>query len=43
MKSLCDYCICVPSNSTPRVQESHILIGHIICALVEREVFGDGF
>jgi len=43
MKDLCDYCICVPSNETPRVQESHILIGHIICAVVEEELFGKGF
>ena len=43
MKELCDYCICVPSNETPRVQEAHILIGHIICAVVEEEIFGKGF
>ncbi len=43
MKELCDYCICVPSNETPRVQESHILIGHIICAVVEEAIFGKGF
>jgi len=43
MKELCDYCICVPSNETPRVQETHILIGHIICSVVEEELFGKGF
>ena len=43
MKKLCDYCICIPSNETPRVQEAHILIGHIICAVVEEEIFGKGF
>ena len=43
MKELCDYCICVPSSETPRVQESHILLGHIICAVVEEEIFGKGF
>jgi len=43
MKELCDYCICVPSNITPRIQECHILIGHIICAIVEKEIFGEGF
>ncbi len=43
MKELCDYCLCVPSNETPRVQESHILLGHIICAVVEEEIFGKGF
>ena len=37
----CDYCIRVPSTSTPRIQESHILIGHIICSIVERELFGE--
>ena len=43
MAQLCDYCIKVPSNCTPRVQESHIVIGHIICAIVEEEIFGKGF
>lgn len=43
MAELCDYCIKVPSDETPRVQESHILIGHIICAIVEEEIFGKGF
>jgi len=43
MKELCDYCICVPSNETPRVQEAHILIGHIICSVVEEGLFGKGF
>jgi D-sedoheptulose 7-phosphate isomerase len=33
------YCICVPSKETPRIQECHILIGHIIAELVEREIF----
>ena len=36
-----DHVISIPSNSTPRVQEVHILIGHIICDLVERTLFGD--
>jgi len=43
MVELCDYCIKVPSNETPRIQEAHILIGHIICAIVEEEIFGKGF
>jgi len=34
-----DHCICVPSEETPRIQECHILIGHIISELVEREIF----
>lgn len=39
MKELVDYCICVPSDETPRIQETHILIGHILCAAVEKELF----
>ena len=40
MDELCDICIKVPSTETPRIQECHILIGHIICCLVEEEIFG---
>jgi D-sedoheptulose 7-phosphate isomerase len=43
IKELCDYCICIPANEVPRIQESHILVGHIICAVVEEELFGKGF
>ncbi|WFB00240.1 D-sedoheptulose 7-phosphate isomerase [Campylobacter coli] len=43
MNELCDYCIKVPSTCTPRIQEAHILIVHIICAIVEEELFGKGF
>lgn len=43
MAQMCDYCIKIPSNETPRVQEAHILIGHIICAVVEEAIFGKGF
>lgn len=39
MKDSCDYLFNVPSKDTPRIQESHILIGHIICQLVEEELF----
>lgn len=39
MKELCDYLINVPSNDTPRIQECHILAGHIICQLVEEIYF----
>jgi len=39
MKDLCDYLINVPSTDTPRIQESHITIGHIICQLVEELYF----
>ncbi len=40
MKDVSDYLINVPSTDTPRIQESHILIGHIICELVEAKIFG---
>lgn len=43
MKELSDLCICVPSSSTPRVQESHILMGHIICAAVEEALFAKDY
>lgn len=39
MKNVCDILLNVPSNDTPRIQESHILIGHIICQLVEEKYF----
>jgi D-sedoheptulose 7-phosphate isomerase len=39
MAPLSDLLINVPSNDTPRIQESHILIGHIICQLVEEALF----
>lgn len=39
MKSIADSCICVPSSDTPRIQESHIMIGHIICEIVESTLF----
>lgn len=38
IKLMCD-CICVPSAETARIQECHILIGHILCGLVEQEFF----
>jgi D-sedoheptulose 7-phosphate isomerase len=39
MKEICKYLIAVPSKDTPRIQESHILIGHIICELIEKNIF----
>ena len=39
LKDKSDYLINVPSTDTPRIQESHILIGHIICELVEEKYF----
>jgi len=41
--ALCDYCIKVPSNETARIQESHIMIGHILCSIIEEAMFGKGF
>lgn len=41
MAELCDLCIKVPSPETPRIQEAHILIGHIICCIVEEEIFAE--
>ena len=40
LKDVSDILLNVPSNDTPRIQESHILIGHIICEFVERSIFG---
>jgi D-sedoheptulose 7-phosphate isomerase len=42
MAQIADIAIIVPSNDTPRIQESHILIGHIICDIIEKEIFADG-
>lgn len=39
LREICDFSIEVPSHSTPRIQECHILIGHIICDMVERTLF----
>lgn len=40
-KDISDYAIVVPCDDTARIQESHIMIGHIICDIVERSMFGD--
>ena len=37
----CNHCLCIPSTDTPRIQEVHMLIGHTLCALVERSMFGN--
>ena len=39
MKEDCDFLINVPSTDTPRIQESHITIGHIVCEMVETQYF----
>ena len=41
MKELSDLLINIPSNDTPRIQEAHITIGHIICEIVEKTLFGN--
>ena len=41
MKPLCDICICAPSDSTPRIQECHLVIEHALCACIEEAMFGD--
>ncbi len=39
MKDCCDICFRVPSSETPRIQEGHEFIGHLLCALIESEMF----
>lgn len=36
-----DYLINVPSTDTPRIQEAHITIGHVVCELVEKKIFAN--
>ncbi len=42
MAQMADIALVVPSDATPRIQESHILIGHILCDIIEKEIFGNG-
>ncbi len=42
LASACDICLHVPSNSTPLIQQAHIVAAHLICGLVERAMFADG-
>jgi len=42
LKSIVDVCLRVPSGDTPRIQECHILLGHILSEIVEQELFGPG-
>ena len=39
MASQCDICFRIPSNETPRIQEGHEFLGHLVCALIEAEMF----
>lgn len=41
LKSVADYCLRIESNQTARIQEAHILVGHILCEIVEEELFHD--
>ncbi len=41
MKNIAGFLLNVPSNDTPRIQENHIMLGHIICEIVEEKLFGD--
>ena len=41
IEDVVDYLVDVPSRDTPRIQEAHIMIGHIICDLVEKTLFGE--
>lgn len=40
IEKIVDYCLKIPSIDTPRIQEGHMTVGHIICYLVEKELFG---
>lgn len=39
LRSSCDYLINIPSTNTPRIQEAHILVGHILCGFIEEAIF----
>lgn len=41
MQTLCDYLLAVPSSNTPKIQEGHLVLGHILCGLVENALFKD--
>ena len=41
MRELCDYLLEVPSSDTPKIQEGHSVLGHILCGLVENAIFKD--
>jgi D-sedoheptulose 7-phosphate isomerase len=42
MAHMADYAIIIPSDKTPRIQESHLLVEHLICDIIEKEIFGGG-
>jgi D-sedoheptulose 7-phosphate isomerase len=39
MTQSCDFCLRTPSDSTPRIQEGHIVMGHVVCGLIEAQMF----
>ena len=41
MNDLCDIVLEVPSANTPKIQEGHLIIGHIICGIIENSIFGN--
>lgn len=41
MAELCDICFRMPSDETPKIQEGHEFLGHLVCGLIESEIFGD--
>lgn len=43
MKDIVDLCLCIPSDDTARIQEAHIMMGHIMCEIVESELFSDNY
>ena len=40
LREMCDFLINVPAQDTPRIQEAHMLLGHLLCELIEQEMFG---
>jgi D-sedoheptulose 7-phosphate isomerase len=41
MRELCDHLLEVPSADTPKIQEGHLVLGHILCGLIEKAIFGE--
>jgi len=41
ISEVADFCVCIPSEHTPGIQEAHITVGHVLCELVERALFGE--
>lgn len=43
MEERCDLVMNIPSKETPKIQECHIMMGHIICALIEEDIYGEQY